>query len=131
MSVLTGMDRVAVWNKRRRFSLYHTPSALFTRPASCFVQHLSLPSRRLAYDQGLVTTGYSGKQGELCGRAKSIHSPRLLSEAQNSICSQRGEHCTLIIHYARSDHKPGISFCIRVEIATECSVVKLHYIAFS
>lgn len=52
--------------ERRCSTLYHTPSALFSRPASCFVQHLSLPSRRLAFDQGLVTTGYSGKQGELC-----------------------------------------------------------------
>lgn len=45
---------------RRQGLHYHAPSAVFPRPASFFVANLAPTSRRLAWNQRLVTTGRSG-----------------------------------------------------------------------
>lgn len=102
-----------MWNKGDA-PLYHTPSALFSRPASCFVQHLSLPSRRLAFDQGLVTTGYSGKQGELCTSQVYSFPEAADWSTERDLLSPRRARIFKDLFYriavdAGNDHKPSLS----------------------
>lgn len=66
------VTQAALWchpSIRRQGLHYHTPSAVFPRPASFFVANLAPTSRRLAGNQRRVTTGRSG---DAFGGAKSI-----------------------------------------------------------